>query len=129
MKISEILTKHGTDKTFNNRNGHCYGETYDNLFEKYKRDSKISILEVGVHHGNSLGAWKESFPNAFVCGIDMVARLRRSNGNKFWGCKNYPNCKETLNMPKKLKAVSGKQIKVKPVNTGILGKYKKSKDY
>ena len=72
MKISEILTKHGTDKTFNNRNGHCYGETYDNLFEKYKRDSKISILEVGVHHGNSLGAWKESFPNAFVCGIDMV---------------------------------------------------------
>ena len=45
MKISEILTKHGTDKTFNNRNGHCYGETYDNLFEKYKRDSKISILK------------------------------------------------------------------------------------
>ncbi len=68
-------------------------------------------------------------PKCRVCGIDMVARLRRSNGNKFWGCKNYPNCKETLNMPKKLKAVSGKQIKVKPVNTGILGKYKKSKDY
>ncbi len=72
MKISEILTKHGTDKNnWNGREGHCFGETYDQLFSKFERDSSINILEIGVQNGNSIGAWKEAFPNAFVCGIDI----------------------------------------------------------
>ncbi len=29
------------------------------------------------------------------CGADMALRTNRQNGNKFWGCKKYPNCKGT----------------------------------
>ena len=29
------------------------------------------------------------------CGADMALRTNKSNGNKFWGCKKYPNCRGT----------------------------------
>jgi len=29
------------------------------------------------------------------CGADMMLRTNRQNGQKFWGCKKYPNCKGT----------------------------------
>jgi len=29
------------------------------------------------------------------CGHDMALRTNRQNGNKFWGCKKYPQCKGT----------------------------------
>jgi predicted RNA-binding Zn-ribbon protein involved in translation (DUF1610 family) len=29
------------------------------------------------------------------CGSDMALRTNRQNGNKFWGCKKYPNCRGT----------------------------------
>lgn len=29
------------------------------------------------------------------CGSDMALRTNRQNGNKFWGCKKYPDCKGT----------------------------------
>jgi hypothetical protein len=29
------------------------------------------------------------------CGAEMALRTNRTNGNKFWGCKKYPNCKGT----------------------------------
>lgn len=68
MKISEILAKYDTDKV----NGHCYGDFYDQLFEKYDRNAPLKILEVGTQKGGSLLAWKEYFPNAEVIGIDIV---------------------------------------------------------
>jgi ssDNA-binding Zn-finger/Zn-ribbon topoisomerase 1 len=29
------------------------------------------------------------------CGGEMVSRTNRQDGNKFWGCKKYPNCRGT----------------------------------
>jgi len=29
------------------------------------------------------------------CNSEMALRTNRQNGNKFWGCKKYPNCKGT----------------------------------
>lgn len=29
------------------------------------------------------------------CNYEMALRTNRTNGNKFWGCKKYPNCKGT----------------------------------
>jgi ssDNA-binding Zn-finger/Zn-ribbon topoisomerase 1 len=29
------------------------------------------------------------------CSGDMVPRTNKTNGTKFWGCKNYPYCKGT----------------------------------
>lgn len=29
------------------------------------------------------------------CGGEMALRTNRQNGNKFWGCKKYPNCRGT----------------------------------
>ena len=38
---------------------------------KYK---KINILEIGVDNGDSLRLWREYFPNANICGIDIKAK-------------------------------------------------------
>lgn len=32
------------------------------------------------------------------CEAEMVVRTNRLNGNKFWGCTNYPRCRFILNM-------------------------------
>jgi trans-aconitate methyltransferase len=68
MKISEILAKYDTDKVA----GHCYGESYDELFSAFGQKDKLSILEVGVQKGGSMMAWKEYFPNSKVIGVDIV---------------------------------------------------------
>ncbi len=37
-----------------------------------------------------------STPTCPHCGIKMVRRSSRSNGNEFWGCRNYPRCHQIL---------------------------------
>ncbi len=32
------------------------------------------------------------------CNIPLVQRVSKSSGEKFYGCKNYPNCRETAKM-------------------------------
>ena len=32
-----------------------------------------------------------------LCGGPMASRANRSTGQRFWGCKAYPECKGTLN--------------------------------
>lgn len=39
--------------------------------------------------------WK---PTCASCGVKMVARTSGKDGNRFWGCVNYPRCKRTLQM-------------------------------
>jgi restriction system protein len=35
-------------------------------------------------------------PTCVRCGIKMVRRSSKSNGNEFWGCRNYPSCRQIL---------------------------------
>lgn len=91
MKISEILLKYKTDKNYgtikniyNNLDeriivdnpdpviGHTYGESYDEVFEKFNKNDNINILEIGIQKGGSLLAWKEYFVNANIYGVDIV---------------------------------------------------------
>lgn len=66
--ITNILKKYDTDKeTF-----HRYGSTYETIFAKFDRNAPLNILEIGTQKGGSLLAWKEYFPNAYVCGVDVV---------------------------------------------------------
>lgn len=66
--ITQILRRYDTDKeTF-----HRYGSTYETLFQRFNRNDKLNILEVGTQKGGSLLAWKEYFPNANVYGVDIV---------------------------------------------------------
>lgn len=68
MGITEILKKYDTDK----ESFHRYGSTYETIFSKFDRNSKLNILEIGTQKGGSLLAWKEYFPNANVYGVDIV---------------------------------------------------------
>lgn len=43
------------------------------------------------------------------CGSEMVVRTRRSDGNKFWGCKKYPECNGTRDSDGLSKAEKAKE--------------------
>lgn len=75
MRLHDIGIKHETDKvdsahTFNNKS---YMHRYEELFH-HIRNNKINLLEIGVHNGSSLRAWKEYFPNAHIMGLDIDPR-------------------------------------------------------
>lgn len=50
--------------------------------------------------GNIKKQWLKKYPNNPVCacGFVMIERVNRFDGNKFWGCSNYPNCKNTKSL-------------------------------
>lgn len=67
MNLDELAKKYGTDKSSDFHN-------YCVKYEKYlpfERESKISFLEIGVFHGQSLNTWREYFINAKIVGIDI----------------------------------------------------------
>ena len=39
------------------------------------------------------------------CGAPMVARSNRNTGGEFLGCSQYPNCRETKEMPTYVKLI------------------------
>lgn len=74
MTIGEILLNYDTDKNKGaspERNGHYYGDSYQEIFSKFDKESNVNIMEVGVQKGGSVSAWKDYFPNSFVLGIDI----------------------------------------------------------
>ena len=48
-----------------------YLEIYEEVFSKFRAKKQVKILEIGVHHGGSLCMLKESFPDAYIVGIDI----------------------------------------------------------
>jgi hypothetical protein len=48
-------------------------QLYEKYFEPF-RYLKINILEIGVENGDSLRIWREYFPNANICGIDIAKK-------------------------------------------------------
>ena len=72
-KISEILLKYDTDKVRGDKpEGHCYGESYDEIFSQFEDNVDLNLLEIGVQKGGSLLAWKEYFPKSNIYGVDIV---------------------------------------------------------
>lgn len=54
-------------------------------------DQQARLLEV-AYEGDY---WK---PTCASCGVKMTERTSGKDGNRFWGCVNYPRCKRTLAM-------------------------------
>lgn len=74
MTIGEILLKYDTDKNrgvTKEKNGHYYGDSYQEIFSNFDKNSNLNILEVGVQKGGSILAWKDYFQNSFVLGVDI----------------------------------------------------------
>ena len=62
--FADTFLKHGSDKT----GYHNYETVYSNLFSNLK--SVTEVLEMGIHMGASLRAWKDIFSNAKVVGLE-----------------------------------------------------------
>lgn len=92
--LHDIGIKYNTDKTNNwhSFNGKSYLHIYENYFFNLK-EKKINILEIGVKNGNSLRVWKEYFPNANICGLDLNADCLKHSEDRievFVGSQNDP---------------------------------------
>lgn len=75
MKLSDLLLNYRTDKNIGaveKGKGHLYGRAYDEIFSWFDCTSRLNILEIGVHKGGSLRAWKDFCPNSTVTGVDIV---------------------------------------------------------
>ena len=35
-------------------------------------------------------------PTCPACALKMIPRKSTTHGRKFWGCRNYPSCKQTF---------------------------------
>jgi cobalamin biosynthesis Co2+ chelatase CbiK len=62
--FAETFKKYQSDKT----GYHTYERVYSSLFED--RSVVNNVLEVGIHLGSSLRAWRELFPNANIIGLE-----------------------------------------------------------
>lgn len=62
--FGDTFTKYGSDKTGYHNYEVIYSALFDNL------DKVNSVLEMGIHMGSSLRAWKEIFANAKVVGLE-----------------------------------------------------------
>lgn len=62
--FSETFLKYGSDKS----GYHTYEMIYSNLFDNTELIQ--DVLEMGIHLGGSLRAWKDLFPNAKVVGLE-----------------------------------------------------------
>jgi cephalosporin hydroxylase len=75
MKLQEIGTKTGTDKSTHSYKNINYLDIYHKHFEKNRLDVKV-FVEIGILNGSSLRMWKEYFPNAIIYGIDIDPRCK-----------------------------------------------------
>ena len=68
MSLIEIGKKYPSSKNISG---------FIQLYEKYffsLKNSKINILEIGIENGDSLRIWREYFPNANICGVDIIKK-------------------------------------------------------
>ena len=56
-----------------NKNKSGFIEIYQKWFNEFK-NKEIKLLEIGVDKGDSLRIWREFFPNAKICGLDIVKK-------------------------------------------------------
>ncbi len=63
--LIEIGKKYPSSK---NRFG--FIKIYEKYFNEIKND-KLNILEIGIDKGDSLRIWRDYFPNANICGLDI----------------------------------------------------------
>jgi hypothetical protein len=92
--LQQIGLKYGTDKSLiHNFNGRTFLDVYERYFHHLK-DSKITLMEMGVLNGASLKTWEEYFKNGKMVGLDIDPSKTVFNTNKtkiFIGSQNDKN--------------------------------------
>ena len=68
MNLIDIGKKYPSSKNISG-----FIQLYEKYFSSFK-DKKINILEIGIENGDSLRIWREFFPNANICGIDILKK-------------------------------------------------------
>jgi hypothetical protein len=72
MNLTELANKHKTDKGTSYSRGdgaHDYMSFYEYMLPT--RDTEFTLAEIGIAEGASLVMWREYFPNAKICGLDI----------------------------------------------------------
>lgn len=64
--ITDLAANFGSDKHW----FHRYSEVYDLVLDRH-RPTTGRILEIGVHHGESVRLWRDAFPAATIIGVDL----------------------------------------------------------
>ena len=97
MSLIDIGKKYPSSKNISG-----FIELYEKYFSSLK-DLKINILEIGIENGDSLRIWREYFPNAKICGIDIVKKnFKIKNVDILQGDQsNYNFLKSLINNYKK----------------------------
>ena len=72
--LIEIGKKYPTSKNVTG-----FLKIYENYFRNF-REKEIKILEIGVDRGDSLRLWREYFPKAQICGIDILKKDFKIDG-------------------------------------------------
>jgi len=81
-ELTEIANKFMTDKGTKEGECHGYTEFYEPLFQRYKRDRHVSVLEVGVFNGASLKMYDEYFcGDCSIVGIDLESKKQYDTDN------------------------------------------------
>ena len=80
--LEKCFKYYGTDKC--GGHNHNYTSFYKKVFEKYNKNDKINILELGIARGSSLKAFSSLFPNSTIYGVDCMEGCKNL-------CKNYDN--------------------------------------
>lgn len=81
MNITEILSRHDTDKNTT----HSYASIYEELLTPL-RDTAEYVLEIGVARGGSLRAWREFFAKASIVGFDNDPRCMIKGEERIHTC-------------------------------------------
>jgi 8-demethyl-8-alpha-L-rhamnosyltetracenomycin-C 2'-O-methyltransferase len=91
--LCELFAQYPTDKN----TAHSYGPIYDQLLDP-RRSEVRRVLEIGVHKGASLRAWRDYFPQAQVVGLDCCAECMFSEPRitTILGQAASPECLESL---------------------------------
>jgi len=76
--LIEIGNKYPSSK-----NKYGFIQIYEKYFQDI-RDKKINILEIGIDKGDSLRIWRDYFPNANICGLDIDRKDFRIDGVDFF---------------------------------------------
>jgi len=82
IPLVRILVRNGYDTNE-------LGALFRNAIQKY------------VTHKNKMSDRQYTIDNPPLCrkhGVGMVLRTARQTGEKFWGCPNYPQCKEIIKL-------------------------------
>jgi hypothetical protein len=91
--VAEILLSYNTDKA----RYHSYGPIYQELLAPI-RGSCLNVLELGILNGESLRAWAEIFPYAFIHGLDAEYSTLIHEGRitSTWGYQSDPTVLELV---------------------------------